>query len=39
MMLLMCITAVIAVTTWGLMTSKVTEEELNEMLNDEEMWP
>lgn len=39
MMLLMCITALIVFTTWGLMTSKVTEEEINEMLNDEEMWP
>lgn len=38
-MLLMFITALIMVTAWGLITSKVTAEEINEMLADEEMWP
>jgi len=30
---------IVIVTTWLLITSKVTPEERDEMLNDEEMWP
>lgn len=30
---------VIVITVYGIMTNPMTDEERDEMLNDEEMWP
>jgi hypothetical protein len=38
-MLLALIILLCTLTVYGIMTNPMSEEERNEMLNDEEMWP
>jgi len=37
--LFLLIDAVIAVTVWMIFTNKMTKQERDEMLDDDEMWP
>ncbi len=38
-MLFAFIVFIIGLTVYGILTNPMSEEEINEMLNDKEMWP